>query len=105
MRGLARGQGESLVSCYVPFARAGKDVRQNGIQLKRADECVTLDSATPLASLVTIAPRYYLVPLVSETTMPPLLVLALSRHVVRLIDGATARRRKSSFCHPAYRAH
>jgi hypothetical protein len=128
------------VSCYVPFARAGKDVRQNGIRLKNcqrtiaaareagaldertaagaareldrraeatadpraprgaglalfawADECVTLDSATPFASSVTIAPRYYLVPLVSETTMPPLLVLALSRHRVRLIDGVTAQ--------------
>jgi hypothetical protein len=141
VRDLARRQGESLVSCYVPFARAGKDVRQNGIQLKNcqrtiaaardagatdertaaaaaralaqraeladnprapratglalfasADECVTLDSAAPFPSLVTIAPRYYLVPLVPlTTTMPATLVLALSRHVVRLVDAATGK--------------
>ena len=129
------------MSCYVPFARAGKDVRQNGIQLKNcqrtiaaahdagatdertataatrelarraeladdpraaratglalfasADECVTVDSAAPVPSLVTIAPRYYLVPLVPlTTTTPATFVLALSRHVVRLVDAATAK--------------
>jgi hypothetical protein len=141
VRDLARRQGESLLSCYVPFARAGKDVRQNGIRLKNcqrtiaaardageidertaaaatrelarraeladdpraaraegvalfasADECLTLDAAAPFPSSVTIAPRYYVVPLVpSTTTMPPVLVLALSRHVVRLIDAVTAK--------------
>jgi hypothetical protein len=141
VRDLARRQGESLVSCYVPFARAGKDVRQNGIQLKNcqrtiaaardagaidertaaaatrelarraelvddpratratglalfasAYECVTLDSAAPFPSLVTIAPRYYLLPLLPlATAVPPVLVLALSRHVVRLVDAGTTK--------------
>jgi len=128
------------VSCYVQFARAGKDVRQNSIQLKNcqrtlaaacaagaidertttaatrelaraaqtaenpraprgtglalfasAGECATLESAVPFASSITIAPRYYLVPLVPLTmATPPVLILALSRNVVRLIDRATA---------------
>jgi hypothetical protein len=141
VRDLARCEGESLMSCYVPFARVGKDVRQNGIRLKNcqravaaardagaadertaaaaarelarraelvddpraaralglalfasADECLTFDAAAPCPSLITIAPRYYLVPLLPlTTTMPPIVVLALSRHVVRLVDAATAK--------------
>jgi Bacterial archaeo-eukaryotic release factor family 7 len=141
VRDLARRQGESLVSCYLPFARAGKDVRQNGIQLKNCqrtlaearetgaiderttsaatrelsraaeavdnprapraaglalfastDECVTLEPPSPFGSFVTIAQRYYVVPLVPLTTIfPPVLVLALSRHAVRLVDRVTSQ--------------
>jgi hypothetical protein len=141
LRDLARVQGRALVSCYVHFARAGKDVRQNAIQLKKcqralaaahaagavdahttnaatrelahaaqaaenpraprrtdlalfasSDECRALESPVPFASSITIAPRYYVVPLVPLTmSMPPALVLALSRHSVRLIDRASAR--------------
>jgi hypothetical protein len=128
------------VSCYVPFARAGSDVKQNGIRVKNcqralatahesgelderaiaaaaselaraadavedpraprssglalfasADECVTLESATQFAPSVTLAPRYYVLPLLPFTTSTPsAVVLALSRHAVRLVDAATA---------------
>jgi hypothetical protein len=141
LRDLARAEGRSLVSCYLKFARAGKDVRQNGIRLKNcarvlaaardagvvdertvatatseltraaeaaADphaaratgvalfasvtECSTLEAAAPFASSVTIAPRYYLVPLVPLAAAKPAgLILALSRHAVRLVDAGAAR--------------
>ena len=141
VKNLALEEGEALVSCYVPFARTGKEVRQNGIHLKNCqralgaardkgtiderttaaatreltraaetavnpraqrrtglalftsgDECVTLEPPSPFGALITIAPRYYVVPLLPLTTnLPPLLILALSRHAVRLIDRATSR--------------
>jgi hypothetical protein len=141
LRNLARAEGHSLVSCYLKFARAGKDVRQNGIRLKNcarvltaardagvvdertvataaselaraaevaadphaargtgvalfasATECATLEAAAPFASSVTIAPRYYLVPLVPLAAEKHAgLILALSRHAVRLIDASAAR--------------
>jgi hypothetical protein len=142
VRDLARRQGGSLLSCYVPFARSGKDVRQNAIHLKNfqravaaartagnldalttaaatreldaaarsvedpraprpasgialfatTDECVTLESPTEFVPLVTIGPRFYVLPLVQFTAAAPaVFVLTLSRHVVRLVDGATAR--------------
>jgi hypothetical protein len=140
LRELARAEGRSLVSCYVKFARAGKDVRQNGMRIKncarvlaaaraagvvdertaatatselaRAAEvaadphgargtgvalfasdsaCATLEAAVPFASSVTIAPRYYLVPLVPLSVPKPAgLILALSRHAVRLVDCSAA---------------
>jgi hypothetical protein len=128
VRDLARRQGASFVSCYVPFARSGKDVRQNAIHLKNCqraiaasraagdldaptaadpraprpaagialfatpDECFTLESPTEFVPLVTIAPRFYLLPLVPFiAAAPSLFVLALSRHSVRLIERASAR--------------
>jgi len=142
VRDLARRQGESFVSCYVPFARSGKDVRQNAIHLKNCqraiaaartagdldalttaaaarelnsaartaedpraprpaggialfaspDECVTLESPAEFVPLVTIAPRFYVLPLVPfMTATPSLFVLALSLHSVRLIERASAR--------------
>lgn len=141
LRDLARAEGRSLVSCYLKFARAGKDVRQNGIRLKNcarvlaaardagvvdertvataaselaraaeatadphaaratgvalfasATEYATLEAAAPFASSVTIAPRYYLVPLVPLAAAKPAgLILALSRHAVRLVDAGAAR--------------
>ena len=153
VRDLARRQGESLVSCYVPFARTGKDVRQNGIQLKncqrtiaqranatpstsarrlprrassRAPRSTAQESRAPrgrarlvrlagrvrdarvpaavLVPLVTIAPAvlHRAARAVARRRCPPVLVLALSRHAVRLIeprDGARARR-----CRPTSRA-
>jgi hypothetical protein len=142
VRDLARRQGKSLVSCYVPFARSGKDVRQNAIRLKNCqraiaaartsgnldaqttaaatrelevaaravgdpraprpasgialfamkDECVTLESPTEFVPLVTIGPRFYVLPLVPFTAAAPLVfVLTLSRHSVRLVDRSNAR--------------
>lgn len=141
LRDLARAEGRSLVSCYLKFARAGKDVRQNGIRLKNcvrvlaaardagavdertvatatselvraaeaaagphgarasgvalfasATECATLEAAAAFASSVTIAPRYYLVPLVPlAAAKPPGLILALSRHAIRLVDASAAK--------------
>jgi hypothetical protein len=141
IRDLVRREGASLVTCYVPIARTGNDVKQNGIRIKNcqhalatahvaggvdertlaaaarelaraaenienpraprpagvalfasADECVAVESTTPFAASVTIAPRYYVVPLVPVTApAPSAFVLALSRHVVRLIDAATAQ--------------
>jgi hypothetical protein len=139
VRELASRDGASLVSCYVPFARVGSDVKQNGIRVKNcqralarahesgeldertvaaaaselgraadavadpraprssglalfasADECVTLESANQFAPSVTVAPRYYVLPLVPFTSPPSAFVLALSRHAVRLVDVATA---------------
>jgi hypothetical protein len=140
LRDLARAEGHSLVSCYLEFSRAGKDVRQNAIRLKNCQrvlaaardaglvdehtvttatgelaraaeaaadpraargsgvamfasgaECATVETATPFASSVTIAPRYYVVPLVPlAAAQPPGLILALSRHAVRLVDAITA---------------
>jgi hypothetical protein len=140
VRELALQEGEALVSCYVPFTRTGKEVRQNGIHLKNCqralgaarergeigertasavarelaraaetavnpraprkaglalfaagDECVALEPPAPFGALITVAPRYYVVPLLPLTaTLPPVLVLALSRHAVRLIDHASA---------------
>ncbi len=125
----------------MPFLRSGKDVRQNGIQLKNCqralaaahdsgsldertlaaatrgfeqatdavtdpradrraglalfawqDQCVLLESDELSAPLVTIAPRFYLVPLLSrDWPVQPLHVLALSRHSVRLVEQATAQ--------------
>jgi hypothetical protein len=141
LRDLARAEGVSLVSCYLKFARAGKDVRQNAIRLKNcarvlaaareagvvdertvgtatgelaraaevaADphaargtgvalfasttECATFEAAAPFESSVTIAPRYYLVPLVPlAAAKPAALILALSLHTVRLVDASTAK--------------
>ena len=142
MRDLARREGGSLVSCYVPFARSGKDVRQNAIHLKNCqraiaaartagsldvlttaaatrelnvaasaaadprapraaagialfatpDECVTLESPTEFVPLVTIGPRFYVLPLVPFTAAaPPVFVLTLSRHSVRLVERESAR--------------
>jgi hypothetical protein len=142
VRELAGRQGESFVSCYVPFARSGKDVRQNTIHLKNCqraiaaarandeidaltaaraalelsnaaraaedpraprsaagiavfaapDDSVTLESPVEFAPSVTIGPRFYLLPLVPFTSAAPsVLVLALSRHSVRLVELATAR--------------
>lgn len=141
LRELAHAEGRSLVSCYLKFARAGKEVRQNGIRLKNcarvlaaardagvvdertvatatselaraaeaaADphaargtgvalfasgtECATFEAAAPFESSVTIAPRYYLVPLVPlAAAKPAALILALSRHAVRLVDADAAR--------------
>ncbi len=129
------------MSCYVPFARSGNDVRQNAIHLKHCQSaiataaerdaidarttatatreltsavlaaqnprapraaglalfaspegCVALASPPRLAPLVTIGPRFYIVPLVPCTTPEPaVLVLALSQHSVRLIERATMR--------------
>jgi hypothetical protein len=125
----------------VPFARAGSDVKQNGIRLKNcqhalaaahragdvdertlaaatrelaraaetvedpraprpagiavfasADECVTVESAAPFTTSVTVGPRYYVVPLVPlASTTPSVFVLALSQHAVRLVALATAQ--------------
>lgn len=130
-----------MISCYVPFERAGKDVRQNSIQIKNCqrtldaaraargidertvaaaertlalaaknaedpraaraagfalfaspDDSVTIASPAAIAPLVTVAPRFYLVPLLPRTAdMPRVLVLALSRHAVRLVEHAPAR--------------
>jgi hypothetical protein len=141
VRDLARRQGGSLVSCYVPFARTGKDVRQNTIHLKNCqraiaaaraneqvdavttaraavelsnaaravedphaprstgiamfatpEESVTLESPLAFAPLVTVGPRFYLLPLLPCTAVPPPVhVLALSRHSVRLVDVSTAQ--------------
>jgi hypothetical protein len=141
LRNLARAEGGSLVSCYLKFARAGNDIRQNGIRLKNcarvlaaardagvvdertvatatselaraaeaaadphaarttgvalfasATECATFEVAAPFASSVTIAPRYYLVPLVPLADAKPAgLILALSRHAVRLVDASSAK--------------
>lgn len=139
---LARHEGRAFVSCYVPFARSGNDVRQNAIQLKncqrtlaavssedgidartlaaasrelaraadaaqdprarrdtggfalfaRPDECVTLDSGTPFAPVVTVGDRFYLVPLMPfSAAARSLYILALSRRSVRLVDCASAR--------------
>jgi hypothetical protein len=140
LRDLARAEGRSLVSCYLKFARAGKEVRQNAIRLKNcarvlaaardagvvdertvatatneltraaqaaadphgargtgvaifasATECATFEAAAPFASSVTIAPRYYLVPLVPlAAAKSSALILALSRHAVRLVDAGAA---------------
>ncbi len=137
VRDLARQQGEALVSCYVPLARAGNDVRQNGIRLKNCqralaaaldagtldertaqvaareltlaaaedpravrhdglalfawqDESVVMQSAAPFAPLVTVAPRFYIVPLLQiSAPTEPTFVLALSRHSVRVIDQSS----------------
>lgn len=125
----------------MPFARAGKDVRQNTIQLKHcqralvaaraagdvdarttaaaerelaraaeaaqnprakrnsglavfasADDSVTIASPATFASLVTVAPRFYVVPLLPRTARTPAaFILALSRNAVRLVEHATAR--------------
>ena len=40
IRDLARRQGASFVSCYVPFARSGHDVRQNAIHLKHCQRAI-----------------------------------------------------------------
>jgi hypothetical protein len=40
VRDLARFQGDSFVSCYVPFTRSGKDVRQNAIHLKNCQRAI-----------------------------------------------------------------
>jgi hypothetical protein len=139
---LARHEGRAFVSCYVPFARSGKDVRQNAIHFKNCqralaaegatknidartlaaatkglasaadaaldprapraaagfalfahpDGCVTLDSRTPFPPVVTVADRFYLLPLMPfSTAAPPLYVLTLSRQSVRLIDCTNAR--------------
>jgi hypothetical protein len=51
-----------------------------------------LESPAPFAPLVTIGPRFYVVPLVPcTTTAPTVFVLGLSRHAVRLVDLASAR--------------
>lgn len=43
---LARHEGRAYVSCYVPFARSGKDVRQNAIHLKNCQRALaTADAA------------------------------------------------------------
>jgi hypothetical protein len=142
VRDLARRQGESFVSCYVPFARSGNGVRQNAIHLKNCqraiaaariagdldaptaaaatrelnsaaraaedpraprpaagialfatpDECIALESPAEFPPLVTIAPRFYVLPLVPfMVDAPSLYILALSRHSVRLIERASAR--------------
>ena len=115
------------MSCSVPFARSGNDVRQNAIHLKHCQSaiataaerdaidarttatatreltsgvlapqdpratraaglalfaspegCVALASPPRLAPLVTIGPRFYIVPLVPCTTPEPA-VLVLAR--------------------------
>jgi hypothetical protein len=143
VRDLARTQGEALVSCYVPFARSGNDVRKNAIHLKNcqraiaaaaengsdgraaavatraltnaarfaedpraarsaaglawfaaADDCVVLEAPAPFASFVTIGPRFYVLPLVSYTSSaPPVALLCLSRHAVRLVEIPSGRER------------
>jgi hypothetical protein len=139
---LARHEGHAFVSCYVPFARSGKDVRQNAIHFKNCqralaaegaaknvdartlaaatkelaaaadaaldprapraaagfalfahpDGCVTLDSMTPFAPVVTVADRFYLLPLMPfSAAAAPLYVVTLSRQSVRLIGCADGR--------------
>jgi hypothetical protein len=142
LRDLARHEGKSFLSCYVPLTRSGKDVRQNAIHLKNCqraiaavgesgeldalttatatrelasavltaqnpraprpaaglaifaspDGCVTLESPAPFVPLVTIGPRFYIVPLAPCTTAaPPVFVLALSRHAVRVVERTSGR--------------
>jgi hypothetical protein len=139
VRDLARPQGEALVSCYVPFARAGKEVRQNAIRLKNCqrvlsaararrsldertaavatrelalaaqedprairrdglalfawqDQSVVLEAAAPFGPLITVAPRFYVVPLLPFVTpAQPTFVLALSRHALRVVEQATGK--------------
>ena len=80
-------------------ARAAEDPRAPraaGIALFATPEgCVALASPPQFVPLVTIGPRFYILPLVPCTTPEPaVFVLALSRHSVRLIervDRAEAR--------------
>ena len=56
------------------------------------DDSVAIASTTTFAPLVTVAPRFYVVPLLPRTAdLPPVFILALSRHAVRLVEHATAR--------------
>jgi hypothetical protein len=142
VRDLARRDGASLVSCYVPIARSGSELRQTAIHMKNCqrtladahaagkidastlaaatselddaaravedprarrtaagialfaapDECVTVESPAQFVPLVTIGPRFYLVPLVPYTMpTPSVYVLALSRHAVRVVQPLSRR--------------
>lgn len=55
---LARDEGRALISCYVPFARSGKEVRQNAIHLKNCQRALaTADAANGIDSRTLAAAR------------------------------------------------
>jgi hypothetical protein len=68
-------------------------VRHDGLALFAwQDQSVVIEAAAPSAPLVTIAPRFYVVPLLPlAAPVQPTFVLAVSRHSVRVVEQTSGK--------------